>query len=428
MRSKNAVWWVLIGVLGVGGQVAADEPDWKKLYEDQKKRTDALERRLAIIEEQLQAEPYVKTEAVPEATLKFLQETELSGYVSASYFWNTDNPGSRQNTGRGFDTRHNEFMANKLVLNLSRPVDYNAFEWTAGYTAQLLFGQDAEFTQASGLSLGEQGDLLQAFVEVSVPVANGFKLMLGKCATPLGYELTETERNGTWSAGYLWTLFEPFTHTGLGVSYRLSHQWEAQLLVNNGWDLVADNNDAKSFIGRLAFTPSELTTITLCGFGGPEQDDDTANWRRGVNFVMEHKCTPKLTSALQLDYGCEDEARVRSTATDAEGYPTDIAGAAQWWGAGLWLTYDFTPQFGVTMRGEYVNDPDGARSSAAPALAPFTVNTGQELCNVTLTVNYRPLEGLRLSPEIRWDHSTLDTAFDGNDDQLTLGFGAAYEF
>ncbi len=413
MQRRNGMAGVFIGIIGLTRLVGADEPDWKKLYEEQRQRNNALERRLAIVEEQLKAKPDVKAESVPEATLKFLKETELSGYAAASYFWNTDSPGNRLNTGRGFDTRHNEFMANKLLLNLSRPVDFNAFDWGVGYTAQLLFGQDAEFTQASGLGLGDQGDLLQAFVEVSIPLANGFKVMLGKYATPLGYELTETERNGNWSPGYLWTLFEPFTHTGLGVSYRLSHQWEAQLLVNNGWDLVSDNNDAKSLMGRLAFTPSELTTMALCAFGGPEQDDDTAHWRRGVNFVWEHKCTSKLTSAIQLDYGCEDEARVRSASVDADGNPDDIAGAAQWWGAGWWLTYDFSPKFSVTMRGEYVNDRDGARTSAAPSLAPLEVNTGQELYNLTLTVNYRPLAGLRLSPEIRWDHATLATAFNG---------------
>jgi hypothetical protein len=59
---------------------------------------------------------------------------------------------------------------------------------------------------------------------------------------------------------------------------------------------------------------------------------------------------------------------------------------------------------------------------------PFGAQIGQELTSVTLTVNFKPIEGLRLAPELRWDHSSVETAFDGHGDQVTLGFGVAYSY
>jgi hypothetical protein len=406
--------FVIFAVLAIGSyRIHAAEPDYKKLYEEQQKRNDTLERRLAILEEQLGAKPYVEQESLPEATLNFLQKTEISGYVAASYFYNFNKPESRENTGRGFDVRHNEFQANKFVLKLEQPVNPNPFDWSAGYAAQVIFGQDAEFTQASGLSLGDHGDLLQAYLEVNVPVGNGLKIIFGKHATPIGYELTETEQNYNWSAGNQWTFLEPFTHTGIQLSYQINEKWDAQLLVNNGWDNVRDNNNSLSFMGRVGFAPSDKTSYSFIAFGGPEQDGNDGAWRRGVHMVADHWFTRQFNGVIQLDYGKEDEA-------DPNGND------AEWFGAGLWLAYLPTEKWSVAVRGDWVKDGDGARTSGAPALAPFSNHKGQELYSLTLTLNIKPISELRIAPEVRWDRSSRDNAFDGHKDQVTVGVGAAY--
>ena len=61
--------------------------------------------------------------------------------------------------------------------------------------------------------------------------------------------------------------------------------------------------------------------------------------------------------------------------------------------------------------------------------APFPVNTFQELYSLTFTYNYAPIPNLIVRPELHWDHSTLNTAFDGDEnDQVTIACGAAYTF
>jgi hypothetical protein len=390
-------------------------PDWKKLYEEQKQRNDSLEKRLSILEDKSTQGVYVVTEDIPEATLTFLKQTEIDGYVSASYFYNFNRPNSHENTGRGFDVRADEFMFNKFVVRVGKPVDYSAFDWQAGYSAQLIFGQDAEFTQASGLSLGDQGDLFQANVTVNVPVGNGLKATLGKFGTTMGYESTFTEENYNWSAGYLWTFVEPFTHTGVMLAYQPTPELELKVTLNNGWDDVIDNNHAKSVMGTATYTVNDKLSMALTGYGGPEQDDNVSNWRRGVDFWIDNKFTPKIEAVGQIDYGCED-------GVDANGK------RAEWFGLSGWLIYTFNEKWIAATRADFLHDGDGTRTSDAPSLAPLPVNNGQEICSVTLTLTYKPVEALKLAPEFRWDRSTLDTAFDGHDTQVTFGLGAAYSY
>ncbi len=398
-----------------GSASTNNPPDWKKLYEEQKEWNNSLEKRLSILEDKSTQDVYVVKEKVPEATLKFLQQTAIDGYVSSSYFYNFNRPGDHLNVGRGFDVRSDEFMANKLVVRVGRSVDYSAFDWLAGYSAKLIFGQDAEFTQASGLDLGTQGDLFEANVIFNVPIGSGLKVTLGKFGTTMGYESTFTEENFNWSGGNQWVFAEPFTHTGVLLAYQATSELELKLTLNNGWDNVADNNNAKSVMGTATYTVNDKLSMALTGYGGPEQDANTSNWRRGVDFWIDNKFSPKIEGVVQLDYGAED-------GVDSNGH------RAEWFGLGGWLVYTFNDKWNVATRADYFKDGDGARTSGAPSLAPFPVNTGQDLCSVTLTVNFKPVEGLKLAPEFRWDHSSLDTAFDGRDTQVTVGMGAVYSY
>ena len=401
---------------------SSSEPDWKKMYEDQKqineeqtKTNNALERRLSLLEDRSTGDVFVVKADIPDSTIAFLKQTEINGYVSSSYFYNFNHPGDHLNTGRGFDVRSDEFMANKLVVRFDKPVDYSAFDWKAGYTAKLIFGQDAEFTQAQGLSLGNQGDLFEANLTVNVPIGNGLKVMLGKCGTPMGYESTFTEENFNWSGGNQWTFFEPFTHTGVMLSYQLTPELEIKTMVMNGWDVVADNNHGKSFMGTATYTMNDKTSMALTGYGGPEQDGNSSNWRKGVDAWIDQKWSPKVETVAQLDYGAESGA-------DANG------GTAEWWGIGGWLVYTLNDKWNVATRADYIRDADGVRTSGSPSLAPFPTVDRQELTSVTLTLNFKPVDGLRIAPEFRWDHSSFNTAFDGYDSQVTIGMGAAYSY
>ena len=95
------------------------------------------------------------------------------------------------------------------------------------------------------------------------------------------------------------------------------------------------------------------------------------------------------------------------------------------------MTYDFTDKFGVALRGDYLKDEDGVRTPNTGGLAAVTTPATffvapRDLYSATLTLNIKPVANLQIRPEFRWDHSSATTAFNGTDNQYTVGCGVAY--
>jgi hypothetical protein len=370
----------------------------------------------------------------------WLGATKFSGFVSGSYLYNFNRPsGLTPSTGgaggggagvtdytrgRSFDGAHNEFAINKLKLALEKPVEWSGENFDAGYRADLIFGQDAHLIQSSGLSLGNEGDLEQIYATVNLPVGRGLQVSFGKMVTLMGVEVIEETVNPNWSEGNQFLYVENFAGAGAQLAYKFSDKVDAQFRILNGWDVVKDNNNALSYMGRVGFAPNDKTSLAVIGYGGPEQANNSAAWRRGIDLVASLKVTPKLTLWGQGDYGREDQNAALPVPTQD----------ASWWAAGAWATYDFNDKIGVAVRGDYLDDIDGARTSAAPGTAPFPVNTGQHLSSLTVTLNLRPYKSIQIRPELRYDYSNKalfgsgGTSDTGEHSQLTAAVGVAYIF
>src|SRR5882724_5581088 len=320
VRTKQckAVWISIAAVVLIMRGVPvvhADDADYKTLYEEQKKRSDDLEKRVSALEgSSTQNVALAKTD-ITQKSLDFLGQTEISGFVSASYLYDFDKThGSGTVVGRSFDTHANQFALNKFKLALEKPIDYNPTNWAAGYRADLIFGQDAAVIHSSGFNLGTDGDLEQAFVDINIPVGNGLKVIFGKTVTLMGVEVIEEVANPNWSEGNQFLFVENFTQTGVQLAYKWNDKLDTEFVVFNGWDQLPDNNNAVSFMGRLGYAVDSNTTVAVLGYGGPEQTtvslggtSTTANWRDGVELVANHHFTDKLNSYVQLDYGREQK-------------------------------------------------------------------------------------------------------------------------
>jgi hypothetical protein len=407
--------------------VHADDADYKTLYEEQKKKTDDLEKRVSSLEGISTQNLAVAKADIPQKTLDFLGGTEISGFASASYLYDFDSThGTRTVDGRTFDTHANQFSVNKFKLALEKPLSANPTNWAAGYRADLIFGQDASVIHSSSphggtFNLGNDGDLEQAFVDFNIPVGNGLKVIVGKTVTLMGVEVIEEVANPNWSEGNQFLFVENFTQTGVQLVYQWNDKIDTEFVVFNGWDVLPDNNTGLSYMGRLGYAMDSNTTFAVLGYGGPEQTTvslggtgTTANWRDGVELIAQHKFTDKLNSYVQLDYGREQKV-------------VDL-GDSEWIAAGLWLTYDFTDKIELAFRQDYLKDKDGVRTSGVDGLPTFAPGNGPELCSSTLTLNYKPIDNVQVRPEVRWDHSDEPGTYNGNRDQFTLGMGVAYLF
>jgi hypothetical protein len=336
----------------------------------------------------------------------------VSGSAEASYSVSTNAAGEAI-VGRLYDRFHDQFVLNAFALSLDKGFD--ATKRSAGFHAEVMFGQNAAVIQSGGLNLGGQGDIPQLYVTVNLPTANGngVQLKVGRIATLLGLEVIATTTNPNWSEGNQFIYVENFTNLGLSVETKLSAKVDVQLRLFNGWDVVRDNNRSKSLMGRIGISPDAHTSIAVLGYFGPEQAADGSAARAGAEVLAGRKLG-KAALWVQGDFGTEEQ----------NGALADPTQDASWWAVGAWLTYDLSPTVGLALRGDYLNDENGARTSGALG---FPANTGHDLSSVTATLNLRAWPGALVRPELRYDHSSL-VSFDGEQSQLSVALSVAYLF
>jgi hypothetical protein len=342
----------------------------------------------------------------------------FTGFVTSTYtysFASTDGT----LVGRFYDRYQDQFMINALRLGITKPAATDKLD--AGFRFELLFGQDAAVTQSAGLSLGPDADLTEAYVTLNVPLAKGkpdhwMQFKLGKMWTIMGYEVIDDVLNPNLDVGNQFIYLENFTNTGLGVDFQFGPKLDVELRFFNGWDVVQETNDNKSFMARLGWTPSGKVNIGVLGYTGAEQPNSSSNLRSGVEVLGTFHLGSKTTVVGQADYGEE------------KGLLADPDQAATWWGLGLWLVQDLSSTLNLALRGDYVDDKDGVRTSGVLGYAP---TAGRQIGSVTATLNIHVWKKATVRPEARLDFSSLDDYGEVDNPtstQPSLGIGVSYQF
>ncbi|MDR4516623.1 MAG: porin [Nitrosomonas sp.] len=354
---------------------------------------------------------------------------KFGGWAEIGFTGNIDNP--RGNNGPvTFNRGPNEFRLQQVYGYLEREVNKNTDTFSIGFRADLLFGSDARYTFASNFDADENftGRILngtsqhqlafpQAYVDVYVPVGNGLTVSLGHFYTLIGYEVVPSAGNFFFSHAYTMQYGEPFTHTGAIATYPVNNNITVKGGVVTGWDAHFDQ--PANFLGSISYTTdNERTSITgslISGsvesrFGTGTGDVKVDHNRTLYSLVLEHDVTDRLHYVLQHDHGNQEK--------------TAFGRAAQWYGVNQYLFYDILHNLAAGMRMEWFRDDDGVRVNG------FTDN----YIAVTGGLNYTPIAGFTIRPEIRYDRSTSDRKIDrafnnGKDnDQILLSVSGIFRF
>lgn len=352
------------------------------------------------------------TAAAKAAPAPPLAGLKLSGFAEASYAYSSRAVG-RTIPGRLFDRYQDQFELNAIKVALDRP--YAADRFDAGVHADVLVGQNATVLRSTGFNLGDQGDITQLYITLNIPTpnGNGLQLKAGKMVTLLGQEVLEDVANPSWSEGNQFIYVENFTATGLSVEYRLSRYLDTQLRVTNGWDAVQAINDGKSLMARVGVYPDSASTVALVGYYGAEQPNTARPKRYGGELLLNRQLGGRAAVAVQADYGREGAGPALPDSTRD----------AVWWAAGAWLTYTLGPAAQLALRGDYVDDITGARTSG---VLGFPVLGAQRLGSATLTLNLRTWPHTLVRPEVRYDRSSASLAFAGRRQQASVAVSVAY--
>lgn len=311
----------------------------------------------------------------------------VSGYVDAYYRFNFANPKKEQETFNNytsFTNSHNSFELGMASVKLEHSMG------KVGVVADLGFGKRAE-----EFSYNDDKTMLaikQAYVTYS-PKEN-LKFTAGSFATHVGYELVDPYLNRNYSMSYMFS-YGPFFHTGVKADLAVGKSG-FMLGVVNPTDLKSANFSRKFLIGQYSYG-GEKVKLYLNYQGGTfygEDDDDS----------KIHQGDVVLTAALSDKFSLGYNGTVQSVSgRNGNGKFDD---GETWWGSALYLNADPTSTFGLTLRGEYFSNENGA--SAAP---------GTNIFATTLSANFK-VGALTIIPELRHE-SAKDEIYVKRDESLT---------
>ena len=416
-RTRPLANLLLLGATlsGVTGQsLGAEPPSMDRLAME----NADLRKRLETLESIAQKEGILASGQAPAMSpVKALSNLTISGFVQASYFYNTREPADRKSDGYLWNTSHNSFSLNKFKLTLASPPPERSGEtWGAGYRTSMIWGEDAPVLNTGSPYAGFEA-LREAYVEVNAPVGTGLNIKFGQLISLLNWESGDGgAANPNFSQGYQWFFTGNGPSTGAQVGYTFTEWLDVKVRVQNGmYAGPIDGNSGKTAMGSVGLKPTKDLWINLIGFGG---DESATLAVKGGSVLAGYNFTSDWHAGMEFDYF---------------NFDSKPGASADLWSIGGWLWYDFTANLSGAFRAEFLDDPDGGGLKGIglrgrPGSAIFSTDPDGSLASLTFTLTWKPTPNLKVQPEIRYDHTGYKGGLDGEKDRFTIGAGVSYLF
>jgi hypothetical protein len=347
---------------------------------------------------------------------EFWQAIDVNMSVAGSYNYNFRNPneGSSGHPGAGlnqgesgffypFHGDHNSFQVDQVWFDIGKET---TAESRAGFHTTILYGNTAGFLGQggfyfpTGLNQGlrraaatdSTSDYYvhQAYVSYLAPVGEGVHFTFGKFATPIGAETADASKNWAITRGNLYNLLQPIDHLGLMASTDVGPVTLGAGVVNQISLTTSspDVNSEKSYLGRIAFAPSDmfsLASTVAYGAEGPVTVGGLGNSngeKSGLLDVLANFNSDAFSAYLNADY-----AWVEGRALSA-------------WGLSAAGQVPITEVLSASLRLEYLRDQHNKTVGFFPILSS---TRHSEIYGATGTIAYEIAENLTLKGEVRWD-------------------------
>ena len=274
-------------------------------------------------------------------------------------------------------------LGSKLALSIFRP-----------WSDQLyFFGQlTTHLEQSDSGPPGTAIEIDNLIINWTPAHLTALTLSFGRFDAPIGFERDDEPLNLVPTTSFTFANARPVKFTGLMARYTLNPRISVLGLVANGWDQVADNNSGKTGGFKLQAFPSARLAVAAGVLYGPEQDSTNGAQRTLLSGDATWQPRQRLIVQAEAHHGSQQGTTW-----------TGVVGQA-FWRAGR--------STGLTIRGEVMDDPDGARTGTPQKLSSVTISPwyfyreAQEgvFSNVEFT-NFR-LPAFSIRPAVRIDHST----------------------
>ncbi|MEQ8711671.1 MAG: porin [Cyclobacteriaceae bacterium] len=316
-------------------------------------------------------------------------QVNFSAYADAYYAHEFNKPADQNRPYVTQAVRHNEFNLNWLFIKAEYEDD--KVRGSVGL-------QTGTYVQTNYAA--EPNDLTRLIYDTYAGVKLGERVWLdaGVFGGHTGYESPLSIENEVFTRA-LATEYTPYYQTGVRLSAELTDQLSLTAVVLNGWQIISETNDAKSYGFNLTYAVSDRLTINYGNLLGNEGNDAIGKKYRIYNhFYTRYQVSDGFHLMLSLDHGSQ------------EAWDSDEA--ASFFFATLIGGVKFSEKFDLGLRYEYVIDEDGILI-ASPGDIGFKNNIG------SVSFNYRPQSNIAWRTEFRL--ATGDNDLYENEDGPTNG-------
>jgi hypothetical protein len=344
------------------------------------------------------------------------KDVTYGGWVAFGFYSNNDPFSVTDNDLKSFWDRPNELNMDQAWFYVEKLAKSDGCNWAVGYRVDLVYGVDAQKTQAFGNSgypnaqgydngwdNGAYGWALpQAYAEFA---KGDWDIKAGHFFTPLGYEVIPVTGNFFYSHSFTMFNAEPFTHTGVLSTYKASDKVTYYAGWTLGWDTGYDQfGNGDNFLGGVAIQLCDSVKYTyLCTAGD-------LGWRgNGYSHsnVLDFTLSKKWEYVLQSDLVSTDANSNQSTTDDNSV------------GVNNYLFYTINDCWKWGTRAEWYKTNQVTNQTASY----YEVATG---------LNYKVNANFTVRPEVKWNWTPSDQAYTnatgGDFNQTLFGMDAIYTF
>ena len=323
----------------------------------------------------------------------------ITGSVDAYYRYNFAN--AKDAEGNPVTNNYTAFTnsQNSFELGMASVRADHSFG-KASATIDLGFGRRAEEFSYADPEHTTLFAVKQAYL--SYAISDNVKFTFGKWATHIGYELTDAYLNRNYSMSYMFS-DGPFSHTGLKADIGIGGKSAFMVGIANTTDVVSTTQARKHVLGQFSTGSSNDKVKAYLNYMGSYG---------GLYSITQFDLV--VTAALSSTFGVGYDGTINTV------HP-DTGSNNQFWGSALYLNFDPSSNFGITLRGEYF-DNEKLGTPYFPASNVFAI---------TLSPNFK-IGNLTIIPELRLDNASeevfLDHDGEGSKSTFTGILAATYHF
>jgi hypothetical protein len=345
-------------------------------------------------------------------------KVQIYGWVNFSGNISTSHPSKTSENGNFpliYDLRPNRMELNQIVLYLERLANENQtdhIDW--GFRISALYGLDYRFTTTYGF-LSDQllkhnsysgFDMPMIYLDLYIPfVAQGMNIRIGRIISEPDIEAQLAPNNLMASHSLLYG-FDNYCQEGIFTTTKLNDQWTFQLGISDGTDVALWQNDPGRQVTGTAMiqwtSPNQMDSI----YAG---DNNFNNGKFGYNNLQQivgtwtHKFNDKIYTATEAWYMYMNDAIDHPTSEvpfQGGSFPVRN-GYAPEWAVLNYTMFRIAPSAFFTVRNEYFKDKVGSRTGFATDYSEHSIG-----------ITWWPDKLITIRPELRYDHSYAERAFD----------------